>query len=53
MKMKELIQLLLYCVASAGILINMFFHIKVVGFIGYTALLVASILQIIKMIGKK
>lgn len=37
MKMKKLIQLLLYCVASAGILINLFFHIKVVGFIGYKA----------------
>lgn len=51
--MKKSIQLLLYCIALTGIGINLFFDVRLLGFVGYAALCIAGIMQIIKTVGKK
>lgn len=51
--MKKLIQLLLYSIAFVGIGIDLFFDVRVLGLVGYTSLLIASIIQIVKMINKQ
>lgn len=51
--MKKYIQLLLYCISLAGIGINLLFEVKVLGLIGYACLIVASIIQIIRVVRKR
>ena len=40
----------LYAVALLGIIVNLLFHIKVVGLIGYSALCAASVIQIFRLL---
>lgn len=51
--MKKSIQLLLYCISLIGIGGKLFFDVHALGFVGYAALCIAGIMQIIKTVGKK
>lgn len=51
--MKQRIQLLLYCIALIGIGGNLLFDAKPLGMAGYASLLVASVIQVVRMTNKK
>ena len=47
--MQKYFQFALYLIALIGIALNLFLKIKWIGFLGYSALCISSIVQIIKM----
>lgn len=51
--MKKYIQLALYCVALIGILVYLYSRTKVFGFVGYGALLIATMMQIITRVAQR
>lgn len=51
--MKKYIQLALYCVALIGILDYQYSRTKVFGFVGYGALLIATMIQIITRVAQR
>ena len=50
---KRIILLLLYCISLIGIGGKLFFDVRALGIVGYAALCIAGIMQIIKTVGKK
>ena len=51
--MKKYIRLALYCVALIGILDYQYSRTKVFGFVGYGALLIATMIQIITRVAQR